>query len=45
MMFPDVHSQTHQHIVCASRRIRLVLAARELLAVCGLCALILALQT
>ena len=40
MMFSDVHFRSHQHNSSASRRIRLVLAARELLAVCVLCALI-----
>lgn len=41
MMFTDVHSDSACQIHSASQRIRLGLAARKLLAVCVLCALIL----
>ena len=40
MMFSGVHFSHNCQVNSASRRIRLVLAARELLAVCVLCALI-----
>ena len=45
MMFSDVHFSNSDQVHSASRRISLVLAARELLAGCGLCALILGWQT
>ena len=45
MMFTGVHFSDFCQVHSASRRISLVLAARELLAVCGLCALILGLRT
>ena len=42
MMFSDVHFANTPSLHSASRRLSLVLAARELLAVCVICAIILA---